>query len=258
MLRTNKSTREKSNNQSEIQMRTTWLGMRETRKRTPSGLTSPWWKYLWHTRRPGLLQLWIPTIQWQAETIKGYSKSASWTGSQKRRPLLASAAPGRWGRRHGSRRWNTPLVQEPPSSPPGNGSSRLASRKHAQPRQHGWAREWAFRGMNEVTRKRALQLKPHPLYYGVVDHEYLTTVHYTPSFNHFSRTHLPGLYTRFFWNYRGASRYLLWPKSEVFKLFDAPDPQIWWPAFNLRDPLQGSYIFSRIKTLLYSEKKKYI
>lgn len=111
-------------NQSEGPTSPTWLNTRLTRKQNQSGRTSPWWNCPLHTS-PGLMQLWIPTPQWQAAAVKGYSKSASWTGSRKRRPLLASAAPGRWGRRHGSRRWNTPLVQEPPSSPPGNGSSRL-------------------------------------------------------------------------------------------------------------------------------------
>ena len=58
-----------------------------------------------------------------AQTDKGYSGSASWTGSRRRPLLLADVGPSRWGKRHGSRRWNTPPVQEPPSSPPGNRSA---------------------------------------------------------------------------------------------------------------------------------------
>ncbi|KAL1277824.1 hypothetical protein QQF64_024497 [Cirrhinus molitorella] len=50
-------------------------------------------------------------------------------------------------------------------------------------------------GMNEVTQKPPLRMKPRPLYYGVVDHEYLTTAPYTPSFIRFSLTHLPGVCT---------------------------------------------------------------
>lgn len=120
-----KSTRIKRGNQSEVRVRATWLARaKHGSERRVDGLHRAQNVFGMYPR-PGLLQLWIPIIQWQAETTKGYSKSASWKGSQKRRPLLAGAAPGRWCRRHGSRRWNTPLDQEPPSSPPGNGSRRL-------------------------------------------------------------------------------------------------------------------------------------
>ncbi len=93
----------------------------------------------------------------------------------------------------------------------------VASRKHAQPRQHGREREEAFRAMNEVT----LRAKPRPLYYGVVDQEYLTRVHYTlhalihPLLTYSSSCfmHKDG------WNHRGVCFYLLWPKSGLFKSF---------------------------------------
>lgn len=110
------------------------------------GQLTPKWKYLKRTKicnsattnyacadhyltyfrlpyRP--LQPGRPASHPQLQTNKGYSELTSWTGSQTRPLLLAHVGPSRWGKRHGSRRWNTPPVQEPPSSPPGNRSACL-------------------------------------------------------------------------------------------------------------------------------------